>query len=199
MVASLSRSNLPSVSRKEPASPVSVLFKRRVSPVGVAAQGIGELSRSSLRCGGGDIKDQRNPVHSVLRQLRSVGSSVGAVASRLAVASASQSVASAFVPVASASQSVPRQSARLGSPLSVLLLTLRGLGRRAAAAKVLRGRRRLERSSERDQLREVVSKVASRVDQKSGVSLRACVFASQSVASELQASRSPGRASRFVQ
>jgi hypothetical protein len=184
------------------------LFKRGVSTAGVAAAG-GEApsSQSPLEYGVSVRVSQSIPVAHVLSVLSGVGRCVGSVASKYLVGpTLSASVASAFV-----SSAYP--TARTGSPASTLPLVLRSLRRRAAAAKVSRGRRRLGEATGQDQSERVAfasyvaSRIEARASKSSGVQLRQLSLsascggssgkvASASVLSELR--QSPARA-RFLQ
>lgn len=177
-------SGMPPVSRKGSPAPAEVLFRRGVGSASVAASGDGVASRRiALPSDGGASADQLTPVRQVLRQCSGVDEFNG-------------SVASEFVPVASASRSIAYPSARHETPASTLPLVLRSIRRRAAAAKVLRGRRRLQDAAvlcQSDQVasesspRALFAAVVSRLVALRGVQLRPVAF--QSVASELSPSR----------
>ena len=140
----LSLTPKPSLPSKRCPGPADVLFKRGVRSAGVAARDHEAIaSTAPARCGGEAKSDQRAPVQSVLRVLRQSSGCVPRVASQLPVASAYLSRAYPY-PVASVSRSNAYPSARSETPASTLPLVLRALTRRAAAAKVSRGRRRLE-------------------------------------------------------
>lgn len=191
-------SGMPQVSRKGSPAPAEVLFRRGVGSASVAASGDGVASsRVALPSKGGASADQRTPVRQVLRQCSRLDESNRSVASEFVpVASASQSVASERQSVVSASRSIAYPSARHETPASTLPLVLRSIRRRAAAAKVQRGRRRLQDAAVWCQSDQVASKsspralfaaVVSRLVALRGVQLRPVAF--QSVASELSPSR----------
>jgi len=134
----VSRSPVPRGLRKACLAPGEVLFKRCVTLAGVTAPGSETASsngpaQSSVRAS----VSKRTPVRSVLVALSSKRSRVGGVAS----AFGNEPPLSA--PVASQSPCVAYQTARFGSPASMIPLVLRSLKRRAAAAKVSRRLRRL--------------------------------------------------------
>lgn len=191
-------SGTPHVSRKGSPAPAEVLFRRGVGSASVAASGDGVASRRiALPSDGGASADQLTPVRQVLRQCSGVDEFNGSVASEFVpVASASKCVASELMSVASASRSIAYPSARHETPASTLPLVLRSIRRRAAAAKVLRGRRRLQDAAvlcQSDQVasesspRALFAAVVSRLLALRGVQLRPVAF--QSVASELSPSR----------
>jgi hypothetical protein len=153
------RSRSPAVARKGSPVPAEVLFKRRAEMASVTANSGEAPTSCSARCGGVLRKDQSTPVRDVVSVLRRTGARPSCVESQL-VAYAFQSVAfesayrvSAFPAyefrVASASQSTALGSAGAERPSSTLLLVLKSLVRRAAAAKVSRQWRRLEDASSR--------------------------------------------------
>jgi hypothetical protein len=134
MTEVVSRSRMPSVPRSGCPAPVEVLFKRGVKAASVAATGDAATpSQGSLGSSVRARVSQSTPVACVLGVLRGVGG----VASKFRVGP------SLTAPVASAYLSPACSTARYGSPASTLPLVLRSLKRRAAAAKVSRGRRRL--------------------------------------------------------
>ena len=138
-----------SVPRTDPASPAQVLFLRRARSASVAATDRSVASRQVAFPSSGRASEGRCvAVHQVLRALRGVGAFVAST------------VASASSPVASASRSIAYPSARRDTPVGTIPLVLRSLRRRAAAAKVLRGRRRLQDA--------VVSSVCGQVASASG-------------------------------
>ena len=134
----ISRSAVPNVRCVGGPAPVEVFFKRRVKWASVAAAGDEEVAgRGSLSSSVGSRASQGIPVKSMLGALCNARQCVGSVASRLPVEP------SLTASVASASPLRLYPTVRLGPPASTLPLVLRSLRRRAAAAKVLRGRRRL--------------------------------------------------------
>lgn len=149
----VSNDQVPSGVASSSPTPRMVLFQRGVDVASVAASGDGAVGRKRPRdVHGVDVVGQRHEARVEFSeydpgnpggcQSRSVASCFGGVES-LSVASASVSVALEFVSVAS---SVVFESPSAGrvSPRSVIPLALHRLRQRAAAAKVLRGRRRLQ-------------------------------------------------------
>ena len=143
MVEVVSRSRMPSVPRQGSPAPGEVLFKRGVRSTGVAVTGSEVVPAQRPVQFSVDARVSRGiPVASVLNVLRCVRLRVRSVASEFRV----EPPLSA--PVQSASQSRAYPVDRFGLPASTLPLVLRSLKRRAAAAKVLRGRRRLGEATE---------------------------------------------------
>ncbi len=147
-------------SQRQVVSPAEVLFKRGVRVAGGPAAGatttqVAELSERSspARPSGQVLRDPRIPVSIALSVLRSrvrsvASSSNNECASEAYVASQSRpasrvSVASRACVASEYPLRISRQSGQ-ASPLSVLPLVLKALSRRAVAAKVSRGRRRLD-------------------------------------------------------
>jgi hypothetical protein len=163
-MAVVCRSRSPGVVRKGSPVPAEVLFKRRAEMASVAANSGEAPTSCSDTCGGVLSKDQSPPVRDVVRGLRRAGARPSFVESQ-SVASVSRPVAYEFQSVAyesacrvsafpayefcvaSASQSTALGSAGAERPSSTLLLVLKSLVRRAAAAKVSRQWRRLEDAS----------------------------------------------------
>lgn len=147
-----SRRRLPSVEGRTGPSPRDVLFQRGVKVAGVSAQDDEAGSSSSARM----ARSCRSEAFD-----RCQGSAVAVVLRRLC-ARVGIGPASAWRPLAPSPEHVElrqgayRQAGEVPRT-STIPLVLRALSRRAAAAKVLRGRRRLEPKS-----RDVAS-VASRV------------------------------------
>lgn len=143
MTVVISRSSVPEVRRARSHTPGEVLFKRGVKRAGVAATG-GVSAARSLSSSSSVLSrvSKSIPVEFMLGALRGARQCVGSVASELTVEP------TLTAPVASAYQSSAFPNLRFGSPASTLSLVLRSLRRRAAAAKVLRGRRRLGVASE---------------------------------------------------
>lgn len=142
------RSPVRNVTRADRSTPGDVLFKRGVKVACVAATG-GQavVSGGPASDGVGPRVGQGVPVRHILSVLRGAGRCVRSVES----ASSVEPTLSA--PVASAYLSRAYPNLRMGSPASMLPLVLRSLRRRAAAVKVLRGRRRLGVATEREELR----------------------------------------------
>ena len=136
----VSRSGLSRSVSQASSAPKAVLFMRRVGTAGVAASVAVSFERP-LTCGEA-VEGQRGQAQQILSVLRSVDRSVSGVASQSVVASEFQS--SAFSSsVASEYPSAAYSSAKREAPVVTLPLVIRSLMRRAAAAKVSRGRRRL--------------------------------------------------------
>lgn len=151
----VSRSGMSRSVSQASSTPKAVLFKRSVGTAGVAASVAVSFERP-LTCGGA-VEGRRNRAQEILSVLRSVDRSVRGVASQSVVASQFQS--SAFVSVASESRPAAYPSVSREAPVVALPLVIRSLIRRAAAAKVSRGRRRL--GLEPAVSRELRSSVAS--------------------------------------
>ncbi len=150
--------------RRVPASPGSVLFKRRVSQSRVTVPDPVESTSScvSVCC----VASQSVQVASQSRAVASVGRSVASVCG--SVASQSCDVASQPSSVASQSRDVASQSSSVAfayvaslpsgaeTPRSTLPLVLAAIKRRAVAAKVQRRWRRLEQAVDPYQSRQSV-------------------------------------------
>lgn len=162
----------PSGQRKV-VSPAEVLFKRGVRVASVSAAGatttqVSEFPACSspARPCGPVSRDPRIPVSLALSVLRSRVCSVASCsndecASEAFVASpvASQSFVASEFPLR-----ITRQSGQ-ASPLSMLPLVLKALSRRAVAAKVSRGRRRLDPAGRNQSGQSAAAFVASRLSE----------------------------------
>lgn len=155
----VSRSSVPRARCAVSPSPGEVLFKRGVSAAGgpatgdEAKAGCGALSSCVVARVSRGI-----PVAYLLGALRTARHGVGSVAYELEVEPALAARVASSYPL----RAYP--TVRFGSPASTLPLVLRSLRRRAAAAKVLRGRRRLGEATPTVMSRQSQAAYAGRVD-----------------------------------